>query len=110
MALKKAICKNLEKKKENVCRGPQLLITVVLKGFCLHATMTYWLGVGERVPTGTRLHVTYMYMHVELRTYMYHSNVNVCTYIPVLFGQRRASSSNLMSFSTLIFAAWILKM
>ena len=29
------------KKKENVCRGSQLLITVVLKGF-LHATMTYW--------------------------------------------------------------------
>ena len=29
---------------------------------------------------------------------------------PVLFGQRRASSSNRMSFSTLILAAWILKM
>ena len=30
--------------------------------------------------------------------------------VPVLFGQRRASSSNLMPFSTLIFAAWILNM
>ena len=50
----------------------------------MHATINDILGylrVGEMVPTGTRLHVTYMYMHVELRTYMYHLNVNVCMYI-----------------------------